>query len=243
LLKYAKLYFTNFLKIYLTKLSSETIHQTNIMMLIKNSFIFASFISSVIGSRIRECQIDCERDSDCDSGLLCADDHSIELRNQGYSPKKAYCTGDTGYSNADVCYDPYKVVEKGPGAPYEPQGNKQLCESDCDFDSNCAKGLLCADEHGPELVAKGFDEALANCNVHISDIYEVCFDPAIISDPGEGLGGTFQFDFRYNFKQFVTNPKYNPWNLYPFYFLLTLLLAICRSPFPHFRWNKIQLSW
>jgi hypothetical protein len=165
------------------------------MMLSKNSTFIAAVFAALIGSGtalIGECQIDCEVDADCVVGLKCADDHSAELRNNGYDPKKAYCDpATTGYAKADVCYDPAKTISRGPGAPIEVRGNMQLCESDCDFDSNCAEGLLCADEHGPELVAKGFHPRLANCNSNTLAIYEVCFPASLITTPGGGGGGKF----------------------------------------------------
>jgi hypothetical protein len=67
------------------------------------------------------------------------------------------------------------------------------CEFDCDKDSDCASGLLCADKHKGELAALGYDKRKANCgNVGRSN-EEVCFDASLLEetpneDDGSGLG-------------------------------------------------------
>jgi hypothetical protein len=66
-----------------------------------------------------------------------------------------------------------------------------LCEFDCDKDTDCKPGLLCADEHKAELKAKGFDERKANCGKVGAWNLEVCFDPKILKPSGGGGGGTF----------------------------------------------------
>lgn len=154
-------------------------------------YLIATLLASLVKTNIAtgECEVDCDSDAGCNPGLLCADDHSVELRNAGYDPKKAYCTGpNLGKPNADVCYDPAKVVAPGPGAPPEPRGDKKACDWDCDFDSQCTPGLLCADEHTAELVAKGFDPRTANCDVDIASFFEVCFDSSILNTGGAGGG-------------------------------------------------------
>jgi hypothetical protein len=174
------------------------------MQISKNTFFIASLFATLIGSgtAIGECGIDCEADTDCDAGLLCADDHSIDLRTKGYNPKKAYCTDIIDdYTKADVCYNP-TMITQGPGAPFEPPLNiKECAAEDCDFDSNCAEGLLCADEHGPELAAKGFHPRLANCRGPYPETFEVCFKATLIN--GKGFGGMFlTFVIKYFFQIF-----------------------------------------
>jgi hypothetical protein len=69
-------------------------------------------------------------------------------------------------------------------------GSLGLCESDCDLDTDCAAGLVCADQHKDALKAVGLDSRKANCyNVVKPQFYEVCFDPSILNSGGAG-GGT-----------------------------------------------------
>jgi hypothetical protein len=64
-----------------------------------------------------------------------------------------------------------------------------LCESDCDRDSECQPGLICADAHKKELRKIGLDERAANCyNVVKPRKYEVCFDANILKSGGAGGG-------------------------------------------------------
>jgi von Willebrand factor type D domain len=137
-----------------------------------------------------ECGVDCDFDSDCASGLLCADEHEKELAAAGLDKQKAYC-GPKGASNLDVCYDPAKLgkVANIP-VPYSPPSPLiGLCQADCDLDIDCANGLWCADEHTSELRAAGLDGRLADCAVSgVSSIHEVCFDPSILKTNGGGGG-------------------------------------------------------
>jgi hypothetical protein len=191
------------------------------MQIFKNTFFSAVLFSTIIGSgtAIGECGIDCEVDADCDTGLLCADDHSIELRNKSYDPKKAYCQNIAfDYPKADVCYNP-SMITIGPGAPFEPRGNMQLCEADCDFDSDCAEGYLCADEHGPELVAKNLHPRKANCPNEIAENHEVCFPSTLIFVPGGGGGGMFSYNVWYRIYQMII---YFASNIITFCFFLGL---------------------
>lgn len=65
----------------------------------------------------KECQFDCDFDSDCAPGLLCADAHKQELTEKGLDPRKAYCQDSlpgSGFTEDDrrfgeVCYDPESV--------------------------------------------------------------------------------------------------------------------------------------
>jgi hypothetical protein len=74
----------------------------------------------------------------------------------------------------------------------------QKCDfaQDCDDDSDCAAGLICADDHKKTLIAAGFDERRANCgDVGVVNLkWEACFDPSILSPPtGGGFGGKIFF--------------------------------------------------
>lgn len=122
---------------------------------------------------LEECETDCDDDVDCQPGLKCADGRGNFLAMNRLDRRKAYCPGSPGAANAEVCYDPKKV-------------NKLLgeCESDCDRDTDCKAGLLCADEHKNELAANLLDRRKAYCNVNsVPNNVEVCYDPTKIVPP------------------------------------------------------------
>jgi hypothetical protein len=56
-----------------------------------------------------ECQVDCKRDSECKTGLVCAKEHKVELEAVGLNLRKAYC-GSVGSFNQFVCYDPRELT-------------------------------------------------------------------------------------------------------------------------------------
>jgi hypothetical protein len=51
------------------------------------------------------CEFDCDLDSDCKSGLWCADAHKAELAAAGLNQRKANC-GNVGGKFDEVCFDP-----------------------------------------------------------------------------------------------------------------------------------------
>lgn len=55
-------------------------------------------------TKLGECMVDCDKDSDCEEGLECADAHKDYLKKMGYG-RKAYC-GDIGKRHEEVCYNP-----------------------------------------------------------------------------------------------------------------------------------------
>ena len=73
------------------------------------------------------------------------------------------------------------------------KGSLGLCEVDCDNDSQCKEGLICADGNKVALKNAGFDMRKANCGPgDEKDFFlEVCFDPKILKTTGGGGGGTF----------------------------------------------------
>jgi hypothetical protein len=106
------------------------------------------------------CEGDCDRDSDCKSGLKCF------RRIIGNRPVPG-CTGDKhAFKGLDFCYQPpipapvpvpppapvvsgtLKIVGNigGPGFPLG------ICEGDCDWDSDCQSGLKCFQRDGLEPV-------------------------------------------------------------------------------------------
>jgi hypothetical protein len=61
------------------------------------------------------CEWDCDKDSDCQPGLLCADAHKEALKERGFDERKAGCTGDLGAWNEEVCFDPSILQTSGGG--------------------------------------------------------------------------------------------------------------------------------
>lgn len=80
------------------------------------------------------------QDSDCDTGLLCADEHNSELRAFGLDPKWANC-GNNGLSSTDeVCF-PATLLDSPP--PPVPAGDKLgECEFDCDQVRTIPNGIM-----------------------------------------------------------------------------------------------------
>jgi hypothetical protein len=118
--------------------------------------------------KLQECEFDCDFDADCESGLLCADEHKVELSAAGKDERKVYC-GNVGGTYDEVCYDPARKLQE--------------CEFDCDTDEDCELGLQCADAHEQDLSDAGYDERKAYCGNVGEWNDEVCFDPTIIT-PG-----------------------------------------------------------
>merc|ERR1712144_102252 len=77
------------------------------------------------------CEGDCDRDSDCGEGLKC-----FQREDNEDIPG---CIGDP-LSKWDYCI-PEGVIIINTGV--NPEGMLQLCEGDCDRDSDCGEGLKC----------------------------------------------------------------------------------------------------
>ena len=128
---------------------------------------------------LTECEADCDLDSDCAPGLLCADEHKQELKRAGLNKRRAYCDVNI-FKFSEVCYDPAKV-------PVNPnrdcKGNDKCgeCEPrDCDNDNQCETGLLCADQHKQELSEAQLDPRKAYCGSNLPGVqsnWELCYDP------------------------------------------------------------------
>jgi len=103
-------------------------------------------------------------------GLLCADEYKTELAAIGLDPRKADC-GNVGQWNEEVCFDESLL------GGFTGLGN---CQFDCDRDSDCGDGFLCADDHTPELEARGFDKRKAACGPVGHPTEEVCFDEGLL---------------------------------------------------------------
>ena len=83
------------------------------------------------------CQGDCDRDSDCASGLRC-------FQRNGHTAVPG-CTG-SGSNGWDYCVD--KKFLSSPNVNGKGTGGLGLCEGDCDRDSDCASGLKCFQRNG-----------------------------------------------------------------------------------------------
>ena len=99
---------------------------------------------------------DCDRDSECASGLTCVHDVGA---NYGFASDVDVCEGGGGLPNGDYNY----CVDQGPCS---------AGEGDCDRDSECASGLTCVHDVGANY---GFASDVDVCetlpsgnNVHFS---------------------------------------------------------------------------
>lgn len=117
---------------------------------------------------LKECESDCDSDSDCAEGLLCADVYKKELKALGLDPRKADCDPATGPETDEVCFKEGLLSLLSTGL-------EECSPVDCDSDSDCAPGFLCADGHKNELKAKGFDERKAACGPVGANNQETCF--------------------------------------------------------------------
>jgi hypothetical protein len=107
-----------------------------------------------------------------------------------------------------------------------------LCESDCDKDSDCMGGLICADEHKRELKAIGLDMRKANCYGEVSErhkYYEVCFNPNILRSGGAGGGKSINIVDRVSEVRFASCSSHYRTN----YNAIVLSSLLSRPAFPH----------
>ena len=85
--------------------------------------VFGTFVSLVMvattnatpAGSLGKCQWDCDKDSDCQAGLICADGHKSELKQRGFDERKADCKGNLGAWNEEVCFDPEILKNSGGG--------------------------------------------------------------------------------------------------------------------------------
>merc|ERR1712032_475540 len=89
--------------------------------------------------KCQQCQGDCDKDSDCATGLKC-------FQRNDRTPVPGCRNGGSGDKAAwDYCYkksSPPPLVSDGVQA-CTPQRKCQQCHGDCDKDSDCATGLKC----------------------------------------------------------------------------------------------------
>jgi hypothetical protein len=134
------------------------------------SRLLSSGILTFVGNNgaaglLDNCQGDCDKDSECKSGLKC-------FQRTGSQPVPG-CTGDKPeWSGFDFCYKPPAPAPVKPPtkAPVKPPTTSTLgtlkvvgndggsgfplnaCEGDCDKDTDCKPGLKCKQRKGSEAV-------------------------------------------------------------------------------------------
>jgi hypothetical protein len=121
---------------------SQTEHrglQTGTLKLVGNEF--------PPGVTLNACEGDCDKDSECKPGLKCKQRNGNET--------VPGCTGDKPeYAGVDFCYVPVPAA----GPPLKFVGNNgavgllNVCEGDCDRDSECKSGLKCFQRTGLQAV-------------------------------------------------------------------------------------------
>ena len=131
------------------------------------------------------CEGDCNDDSDCASGLRC-------FQRNGHTPVPR-CSG-SGTFDYDYCILEPELKDFG-FTPLESQLPLQVCEGDCDDDSDCASGLKCFQRNGlspvPGCSGSGtFDQDYCIANPTPSTI--------LTSDGGAG-GGKLPPSFVFHF--------------------------------------------
>ena len=114
------------------------------------------------------CEGDCDRDADCAPGLKC-------FQRDGLEPVPG-CSG-TGRAAYDYC-----VYPELNSIAVDPTQTLQVCEGDCDGDSQCAPGLKCFQRDGLEPVP--------GCSGTGLTAYDYCVYPELNSialDPTQTL--------------------------------------------------------
>ena len=104
------------------------------------------------GRILGECDADCDVDTECEPGLLCADAHMPELDVLGWDISKAYCGNHAGKWNEEVCYDPEKLSYYICGDQIQTGGscedNKMICFNG---DPICCRTHLFDDTNGNKI--------------------------------------------------------------------------------------------
>ena len=107
------------------------IHLASIFL--KMKLVFGIFVmiamTGATQALLGKCQWDCDKDSDCQSGLLCADAHKSELKQLGIDERKADCTGYLGAWNEEVCFDSGLLRPSGGGGGGTYQHKNEFTES------------------------------------------------------------------------------------------------------------------
>lgn len=163
-------------------------------ILLNGSNNISSVVSTSVIPKLGLCtSIDCDRDSDCQPGLLCADQYKIELKLAGYDERKANCKNKEVFKKVkqEVCFDPKTLKNFKKNNPN--RINACSTTTSCSKDVQCKSGLFCAGQHKVQLKAAGYDERKANCPIvgKTKVKLNVCFNPKILNLHGGGGGGKF----------------------------------------------------
>jgi hypothetical protein len=142
---------------------------------IQNQYPYLIEMRSTWNYILGECQGDCDDDSDCDWGLVCYQ----RVNNKDPVPR---CSG-TGVKNWDYCHTPELNQLVSYGNNGEPQENYPLheCQGDCDYDYDCAYGLVCM--HRDDM------EEVPGCIGIGRSGFDYCYKPAEGSLVLHGIGG------------------------------------------------------
>ncbi len=128
-----------------TQQMNSGFHQNNTLKIIagKNRY------TPPKGRKLKECEADCDRDSDCASGLKCFQRSGNE--------KVPGCEG-TAVKSYDYCI-PKERFLKNVSVHGRKNPKLSLCEGDCDRDTDCQTGLKCFQRSGytkvPGCIGRG----------------------------------------------------------------------------------------
>mmetsp|Transcript_7143 Transcript_7143/g.16728 ORF Transcript_7143/g.16728 Transcript_7143/m.16728 type:complete len:1499 (+) Transcript_7143:71-4567(+) len=100
-----------------------------------------TFVSESPVSPLSECQGDCDSDFDCEDGLECFQ------RGDAFQGVPGCSCGEEDASRTDYC-----VRKKYPPLSESDQFPLGICQGDCDEDSDCGLGLICAERSSGEPV-------------------------------------------------------------------------------------------
>jgi len=123
------------------------------------------------------CQGDCDRDSDCKTGLKC-------FQRNNKTPIHACDSGGNQDVNTwDYCYDPNTLHSKG-GSGCTSKSKCGVCQGDCDRNSDCKSGLICHQRNGKSWIHTCKKGGKGDVNS-----YDYCVNPKTLHNKG-GSGCT-----------------------------------------------------
>jgi len=124
------------------------------------------------GGFCKECQGDCQNDSDCETGLRCA------IREKNQEVPGCSFSGTGSFPKKNICFDPTNYPHEPSTILYvgecggENNYKCQRCQGNCNSDLDCAEGLTC-------LERSGF-KAVPGCNGQGADLdffgQNICYD-------------------------------------------------------------------
>jgi len=112
---------------------------------------------------LKRCEGDCGTDLHCDHGFKC-------FQRDGFTPVPG-CSGK-GVSGTDYCISEREIENKG----WKPVVKLNLCEGDCDIDTDCVTGFKC--------FHRDYDERVPGCVGDTISAYDYCIQKRTIVDLG-----------------------------------------------------------